>query len=155
EADRVRQVDAWQRTRVARAKDEAARTAIVRQAQAARSAIADEAIARLVEDYDNGAVLDFYFADQLRDVSASGFDLANFLGDMINGFDPAQVLGKRSEVKDAHDRASAARKAHPRYSSWLVDPDGEKTDVADSARSLALTKSLKEVETLLQTKDYA
>jgi tetratricopeptide (TPR) repeat protein len=155
EAERVRQVDGWQRTRVAQAKDEATRTAIVQQAQAARAAIADEAMARLVEDYDNGAVLDFYFGDQLREISASGFDLANFLGDMINGFDPAQVLGKRSEVKDAHDRALAARKAHPRYSSWLVDPAGEKTEAVDSARSIALTKALKEVETLLQTKDYA
>ena len=155
EADRVRQVDAWQLARVAQAKDEATRTSIVKQAQAARAAIADEAVARLAEDYDNGAVLDFYFADQLRDVAASGFDLANFLGDMINGFDPAQVLGKRSETKDAHDRAIAARKAHPRYSSWLVDPAGEKTEAAESARNLALTKSLKEVETLLQTKDYA
>ena len=154
EADRVRQVDAWQRARIPQAKDEATRTAIVGQAQGARAAIADEAIARLAEDYDNGAVLDFYFADQLRDVSASGFDLANFLGNMINDFDPARVLGKRAEVKDAHDRAIAARKAHPRYSSWLVHPAGEKTDAADSPRSIALTKALKEVETLLQTKDY-
>jgi tetratricopeptide (TPR) repeat protein len=155
EAERVRQIDAWQRARIARTKDEATRTSVVKQAQAARAAIADEAIARLAEEYDNGAVLDFYFADQLRDVSASGFDLANFLADMINGFDPTLVLGKRSEVKDAHDRAIAARKAHPRYSAWLLDPAGEKTEVADSARSVALTKALKEVETLLQTKDYA
>ena len=155
EADRLRQVDVIQRAHIAQAKDEVARTAIIRQAQGARTAIADEAIARLAEDYDNGAVLDFYFADQLRDVTASGFDLANFFGDMINGFDPTRVLGKRSEVKDAHDRAVAARKAHPRYSSWLVDPAGEKTEAPDSARSIALTKALKEVETLLQTKDYA
>jgi len=154
EAERVGQVDAWQRARVAQAGDETTRTAIVKQAQAARAAITDEATARLAEEYDNGAVLDFYFADQLRDVSASGFDLANFLGDMISGFDPARELKKRSEVKDAHDRAIAARKAHPRYSSWLVDPAGEKNTPADSPRSLALTKSLKEVETLLQTKDY-
>lgn len=154
EADRVRQVDAWQLARVAQTKDEATRTSIVKQAQAARAAIGDEAVARLAEDYDNGAVLDFYFADQLRDVSASGFDLANFLGDMVNGFDPARELKRRGEVKDAHDRAIAARKAHPRYSSWLVDPEGEKTEAADSARTGAMTKALKEVETLLQTKDY-
>ncbi len=155
EAERVRQVDAWQRARITQTKDEATRAAIVKQAQAARAAIADEAIARLVEDYDNGAVLDFYFADQLRDVSASGFDLANFLADMINGFDPARELKKRSEVNDAQARAIAARKAHPRYSAWLVDPAGEKTETADSPRSVALTKALKEVETLLQTKEYA
>jgi tetratricopeptide (TPR) repeat protein len=154
EAERVGQVDAWQRARVTQTRDEATRTVIVKQAQAARAAITDEATARLAEEYDNGAVLDFYFADQLRDVSASGFDLANFLGDLITGFDPARELKKRSEVKDAYDRAIAARKAHPRYSSWLVDPAGEKNTPADSPRSLALTKSLKEVETLLQTKDY-
>jgi tetratricopeptide (TPR) repeat protein len=155
EADRVRQVDALQRARIARAKDDATRAAIVKEAQAARAAIADEAIARLAEEYDNGAVLDFYFGDQLRDVSASGFDLANFLGDMINGFDPARALGKRGEVKDAQDRAIAARKAHPRYSAWLVDPSSAARETSDSNRSLALTKALKEVETLLQTKDYA
>jgi tetratricopeptide (TPR) repeat protein len=154
EADRVRQVDEWQRARIAQTKDEAMRAAIVKQAQAARAAIADEATARLAEDYDSGAVLDFYFADQLRDVSASGFDLANFLADMINGFDPARVLEKRGQAKEVYDRAIAARKAHPRYSSWLVDPAGEKTEAANSPRSAALTKSLKEVETLLQTKDY-
>lgn len=155
EADRIQQVDDLQRARIAQAKDEATKSAIVRQAQAARAAIADEAIALLAEDYDNGAVLDFYFADQLKDVSTSGFDLANFLGDMINGFDPARELKKRSEVKEAHDRALAARKAHPRYSAWLVDPTGEGRETVNSTRSVALTKSLKEVETLLQTKDYA
>jgi tetratricopeptide (TPR) repeat protein len=155
EADRVRQVDALQRARIAQAKDDATKAAIVKQAQAARAAIADEATARLADDYDNGAVLDFYFGDQLRDVSASGFDLTNFLADMINGFDPARELKRRSEVKDAHDRAMAARKAHPRYSSWLVDPAGESTERADTSRTTALTKSLKEVEALLQTRDYA
>ena len=155
EADRLRQVDDLQRIRVAQTKDDAARAAIVRQAQAARGAIADEAIAQLVDDYDNGGVLDFYFADQLKDVSSSGFDLANFMADMINGFDPALVLKKRSEVKDAHDRALAARKAHPRYSSWLVDPTNESRESPDTSANLALTKSLKEVETLLQTKNYA
>jgi tetratricopeptide (TPR) repeat protein len=155
EAERIRQVDALQRARIAQAKDDATKAEIVKQAQAARAAIADEATARLAEDYDNGSVLDFYFGDQLRDVSASGFDLTNFFADMINSFDPARELKRRSEVKDAHDRAMAARKAHPRYSSWLIDPAGESTERADASRTTALTKSLKEVEALLQTRDYA
>ena len=155
EANRLAQVDALQRARIAQAKDDATRAAIVRQAQAARAAIADEAIARLAEDYDNGAALAFYFADQLRDVSASGFDLANFLADMINGFDPAREAKRRSEVKDAHDRAVAARKAHPRYSTWLIDPSSESLEPVDNARTAALARPLKEVETLLQTKNYA
>src|SRR2546423_6731037 len=108
EANLLAQVDALQRARLAQAKNDATRAAIAREAQSARAAIADETIARLAEDYDNGAALDFYFADQLRDVSASGFDVGNFLGGMMATIDPARELGKRSEVKDAHDRAVAA-----------------------------------------------
>jgi tetratricopeptide (TPR) repeat protein len=155
EATRLAQVDALQRARLAQAKDDATRNAIGREAQSARAAIADEAIARLAEDYDNGAPLDFYLADQLRDVSASGFDLGNFLGDMIASVDPVREAKRRSEVKDAHDRAIAARKAHPRYTLWLIDPSAEAREPVDNARATSLAKKLKEVETLLQTKDYA
>lgn len=155
ESIRLAQVDALQRARISRTNDNAARAAIAREAQAARAAIADEAIARLADDYENGAALAFYFADQIRDVSASGFDFANFFGDMIAGFDPAREAKRRSEVKDAHDRAIAARKAHPRYSLWLIDPSSESRDTVDTPRSSALTASLREVETLLQTKNYA
>lgn len=155
EMARLAQVDALQRARLAQAKNDAARAAFAREAQSARAAIADETIARLAEDYDNGAALDFYFADQLRDVLASGFDVGNFLGDMMATIDPARELQKRSEVKDAHDRALAARKAHPRYSLWLIDPSAETREASENPRTGSLTTSLKEVETLLFTKDYA
>ena len=91
----------------------------------------------------------FYFADQLRDVSASGFDLGNFLGDMMAGIDPVRELKRRSEVNDAHDRAIAARKAHPRYMLWLIDSSAESREPAESSRATALTSSLREIETLL------
>ena len=155
ESLRMSEVDRWQRTRLAAAKDDAGRTAVAREAQAARAAISDEAIARLAEDYENGAVLDFYFADQFRDISASGFDVANFFGDMIAGIDPVRETKRLSETKMARDRAIAARKAHPYYSSWLVDPSFKvsESDHADP-RDAGLTRSLKEVETLLQTRHY-
>lgn len=154
EANRLAQVDALQRARLARAKDDAARASIARDAQSARAAIADEAIARLAEDYENGAALAFYFGEQVRDVSASGFDLTNFLADMINGFDPAREAKRLTDIAAARDRANAARKAHPRYSAWLVDPSAETGEPLDTPRTAALTRSLKEVETLLQTKNY-
>jgi tetratricopeptide (TPR) repeat protein len=154
EANRLAHVDALQRARLARAKDDATRASIARDAQSARAAIADEAIARLAEDYENGAALAFYFADQVRDVATSGFDLSNFLADMINGFDPAREAKRLADVSAARDRAIAARKAHPRYSAWLVDRSSETREPVDTGRSAALTRSLKEVETLLQTKNY-
>ena len=155
ESIRLAQVDALQRARIARAKDEAARNRIAKEAQAARAAINDETIARLADDYENGAALDFYFADQLRDVAASGFDLANFFADMIAGFDPAREAKRLTGVATARDRAAAARKTHPRYSIWLIDPSAKARETADTPRPGALTKDLKEVETLLQTRNYA
>jgi hypothetical protein len=155
EANRVAQVDALQRARLAQAKDDAARVTIGREAQGARAAIVEEAIARLAEEYENGALLDFYFADHLRDISATGFDLANFLADMMAGFDPVAEAKRLAEVATVRDRALVARKAHPRYSTWLVDPSAEARETTDSARTAALAKALREVETLLQTRNYA
>jgi hypothetical protein len=154
EAARSGIVTALQRRRLQQAKDDNARAAIGREAQAARAAIADEALARLAEDYERGAVLDFYFADKLRDVEASGFDLVNFLGDMITAFDPVTEGKRLTEIATARDRALAARKAHPRYSLWLIDPNAETREAIEPARNPALVKSLTEVEKLLQTRSY-
>jgi hypothetical protein len=155
EANRVAQVDALQRARLAQARDDAARAAIGREAQGARAAIVEEAVARLAEEYENGGVIDFYFADHLRDISATGFDLANFLADMVAGFDPAAEAKRLTEVATVRNRALAARKAHARYSTWLIDPSAEARETTDSTRTAALAKALREVETLLQTRDYA
>lgn len=154
ESIRLAAVTYIQRQRLAQAKDEATRIAIGKEAQGARSAINDEAIARLAEDYEKGAVLAFHFADQLREVQASGFDVANFFGDMIASFDPAREGKRLTEVSAARDRALAARTAHPRYSAWLVEPGSEGREVADTSRNSALVKSFSEVEKLLQTRNY-
>lgn len=154
ESTRSAQVLAIQRSRLQQARDDAARAVIAREAQAARAAIADEAIARLAEDYEKGAVLDFYFAEKLRDIEATGFDIANFLGDMIAGFDPAREGKRLAEISTARERALAARKAHPRYSLWLVDPSAEVRDASGSARSSALVKGLSQVEKLLELRNY-
>ena len=154
EATRLATVDAMQRNRLAAARDDATFTAIARDAQTSRAAIADEAVARLAEDYEAGALLAFYFADQLRDISASGFDVANFFPDMMAGIDPARESKRLTDATAARERATAARKAHPRYSLWLLDPSYESRETAAGTRSAALTKNLKEVETLLQTRNY-
>ena len=153
-SNRLALVTALQRARLQQAKDDAARIAFANEAKAARAAIADETIARLSEDYENGALLDFYFAEQMRDVEASGFDIANFLSDMIAGFDPARESKRFAETVEARNRALAARKAHPRYSLWLVDPSAETRDVNETSRNSTLITKLGEVEKLLQTRSY-
>ena len=139
--------------RLERVRDDAGRAAINAEDQSARAAIADEATAQLAEDYEKGAVLDFYFADQLRDFESSGFDIVNFLPEILAGFDPARESKRLSENAAARDRALAARKAHPRYSLWLINPGGEKNEPA-AAPSAALLKHFPEIEKLLQLRNY-
>ncbi|SRR6266516_1500905 len=137
------------------AKTEAERAAINKDAQGARAAIADEALAELAGDYERGAVLAFFFATQLRDLDASGFGFADFFSDMIASFDPAREARRPDEYAAAVGRAAAARKAHPRYSQWLIYPGLiETTDPADSSPGTGLLKGLSEVEKLLQLKNY-
>jgi hypothetical protein len=154
ESNRLTAVLNIQRRRLREAKDEAARQAVAKAAEASRAAIGDETIARLAEEYEKGAVLDFFFADQLRDFQASGFDIASFFAEMITGFDPARENKRLAEVTVARDRALAARRVHPRYSLWLIDPGAEAREAVDTSGNSALVKSLTEVETLLQTRNY-
>jgi tetratricopeptide (TPR) repeat protein len=154
ESMRLAAVTNFQRRRLAQTTDDATRKTIAREAEASRAAIADEVIARLADDYERGAVLDFFFAGQLRDFQDSGFDVASFFGEMITGFDPGKEAKRLTEVNAARDRALAARKAHPRYSLWLIDPTAETRDAPDTPRTSALVKNLTEIEKLLQTRNY-
>jgi hypothetical protein len=154
EANRLTAVTNIQRRRLQQAKDDAARQTVAKEAEASRAAIADETLARLVEEYERGAVLDFFFADRLRDWQASGFDIGNFFAEMIAGIDPARENKRLAEVSAAKDRALAARKAHPRYSLWLIDPGAESREAVVTAPSSALVKDLTAVEKLLQTRNY-
>ncbi len=154
EANRLTAVTNIQRRRLQQAKDDAARQTVAKEAEASRAAIADETLARLVEEYERGAVLDFFFADRLRDWQASGFDIGNFFAEMIAGIDPARENKRLAEVSAAKDRALAARKAHPRYSLWLIDPSAESREAVVTASSSALVKDLTAVEKLLQTRNY-
>jgi hypothetical protein len=154
ETNRLAAVTIIQRARLQQAKDEATRQTVARESEARRAAIADETIARLAEEYENGAVLDFFFADRLRDFQGSGFDIANFFAEMIAGIDPAREGKRLAELATVRDRALAARKAHPRYSLWLIDPEAEAREAVNASTNSALVKSLSEVEKLLQTRNY-
>ncbi len=154
EANRLAWVTELQRARLQQAKSDAERKAIAAEADSARAAIADEAIARLAEEYENGSLLDFFYADQLRDVQSSGFDIANFFAELTTGIDPARESKRIADATGARDRALAARKAHPRYSTWLIDPGAEARDAADNSRNTKLLKNLTEIEKLLQIRNY-
>ena len=112
EARKLDLLDRDARSRLAGAKDEGSRQAIGKDFQASKTAVEDETIARLADDYERGAILAFFFADQLKGIESSGFDVAGFFADMIASFDPAREGRRLAENAEARQRALGARPDH-------------------------------------------
>jgi hypothetical protein len=140
------------RSRLLGAKDDATRTQISKEAQAEMNSIQDATIARLADDYERGAVLDFFFADQLKGIESSGFDIANFFPDMIASFDPARETRRPAEYAEARKRANDARQA--RLAAKDTTADTSKYSEAEAAKAAGLVKRLSEIEEILKLKDY-
>lgn len=134
------------------AKDGASRVAISKKMQSAEAIVQDETVARLADDYERGAVLAFYFAEQLQGLETSGFDIANFLVDIISGFDPARELRRPAEFKDARQRAQVARAA--RVSSRQAEGEVMSYSEAGAAKAAAMVRQLAEVEETLRLGNY-
>lgn len=133
------------------ANSEAARAAIAKTMQAEVKAIEDETVAQLAEEYEKGAVLSFFFADQLKGIESAGFDLANFFPDMIASFDPAREARRPAEYTETRQRATAAREAR------LAARKAAEASISsspNSARDNALVTDLASVEDTLRNKDY-
>jgi hypothetical protein len=102
------------RRRIDQAKTVEEKKAISAELQKYEAGLADETALQLSEDYEKGAVLVFYFAEQLKGVEDSGFDIASSMREMILSFDPAKETGRYASFADARSRALAAREARKR-----------------------------------------
>jgi hypothetical protein len=153
--DEVRRLDALARdtrSRLAMAKDQASQAAIAKTSQAEMSAIQDETVARLADEYEKGAVLAFFFADQLKGIESSGFDVANFFADMISSFDPVREARRPAEYAEARQRALAARQT--RLAARKAESEPASYSEAEAARAASLVRELAAVENTLRQKDY-
>jgi hypothetical protein len=137
------------RAQLAAAKTEADRAAIGKSATDEMKAVQDETVARLAAEYEKGAVLSFYFADQLKGIESAGFDLANFFPDMIASFDPVREAKRPSEYAEAVQRATAAREART-----AARRSASEVNVEASGKEAALVRDLSSIEDTLRNKDY-
>ena len=140
------------RERLDKAKTDAERIAISKDVQKSTSDIKDETIAQLADDYEHGAVLAFFFAEQLQGIETSGFDVANFFSDMIASFDPAKEAKRPEEYAGPRKRAQAARQE--RLAARKAEVEAPVYNDAERAKANALIKALSEIEQVLQQKDY-
>ena len=149
EARRLEALSRETRARFTAAKTEADKATIVKSAEAEMKAIQDETVARLAEEYEKGAVLSFYFADQLKGIESAGFDLANFFPDMIASFDPVREAKRPAEYAETVQRAIAAREART-----AARRSQEEAAVEGNGKEAALVRDLAAIEDTLRSKDY-
>ncbi len=131
------------RQRIDRAKTADEKKVISQDLQKFTSSLADEAALRLSEDFDKGAVLDFYFYEQLKGIEDSGFDIASSMREMILSFDPAKETGRYDLYADARKRAFAARN------------DRKNNSNANTIAENPVTNKLIEIQKTIDSKDYA
>jgi len=135
------------RNLLAKATNDTQRAEITERLKSARAELEDEVTAELAESYESGAVLDFYFTEQLRGVESSGFDIGNSLSDMISSFDPLREAKRLAEADAARKRAATARKARESQA-------GTPAAIA-SLPNAALVKQLLDVDEMVRLKNYA
>jgi hypothetical protein len=132
--------------RLQAATTQAQKDSAVADSKTAQATITDSATAQLAEAYERGAVLSFYFAEQLASLEGSGFDISNFISPMVADFKsereanrPAEFAATVERVREARRRASAERAAT--------------AEASDDTRT-ALMKSLADVDDLLRVRNY-
>jgi hypothetical protein len=150
EAQKIAEATNEARRKIDAAKTTPEKLTVSENLKQTRAAIENETFAVLSEAHEDGAVLAFFFADQLRGLSSSGFDLATSLTDMINSFDAALEKARLKENETARKRALAellARRQNPIEVAATVEN-------AVSERNLELVKNLKDVEELTFLRDF-
>ncbi len=104
---------------------------------------ADETVLRLSEDYERGGTLVFYFADQLKGVQDSGFNITASLREMILSIDTTKETGRYEQFADVRRRALAvreSRKANPTETIIVENP---------------VTTRLLAIDKIIEAKNYA
>jgi tetratricopeptide (TPR) repeat protein len=118
--------------------------AVSAELDAFKKSLADETALQLSEAYERGAVLAFYFADQLKGFEGSGFDIASSLRDMILSLDATKETNRLTQSADARKRALTAREERRKNT-------GNKEVVIENA----VTKKLLDIDKIIQAKNYA
>ncbi len=104
----------------------------------------DEAALRLSEAYERGAVLSFYFADQLKGLENSGFDIASSFRDIILSLDTAKEINRLPSFAEARKRAAATRETR-KFTGGDINKSGVLASV---------TVKLLEIDKLIQSKNF-
>lgn len=146
ESGRMRALQIETSVRLQNAAAGAARDAVLRDSKARQSAIEDSTTAQLADAYERGAVLSFYFAEQLKELEGSGFDIANFISPMVADFKADRELKRPAEFAAAVERVRESRRRAMEARSKETPTDERRT---------ALIRALSDVDDLLRVRNYS
>lgn len=131
------------RQKIDKMKTEAEKLAVSGELKEIKKALADETALQLSEAYERGAVLAFYFADQLRGLEDSGFDVAGSLRDIILSLDATKETNRLAQFADARKRAVVAREERRKNSGNI-----------ELVIENPVTKRLLEIDKITQAKNF-
>jgi tetratricopeptide (TPR) repeat protein len=109
-----------------------------------KQSLADESALRMYEDHQRGLVLTFFFADKLREIEESGFDIAASIKDMLATFDPAKENGRVAVTAEARKRALSAREENKKHPEAMI-----------VTTENPITKGLIDIQKTIDAKDFA
>lgn len=90
-------------------KTDTEKRAVAAELDRVSAILEDEAALQLSESYERGAVLCFYFAENLKGIEDSGFDIASSVRDWIRSLDPLKETARLQQFASARQRAAAQR----------------------------------------------
>jgi hypothetical protein len=99
------------RQKIEATKGDDAKKAVFNELEAFKKTQADETALQLSDDYEKGAVLAFYFAEQFKGLEDSGFDIAGSFRDMLLSLDTTKEANRLAQFSEARKRALQARQA--------------------------------------------
>jgi len=146
EFKKTRVATAQARQKIERQKTVEEKKAVSAELEAFKKSVSDETVAQLSEAYENGAVLSFYFAEQLKGLEDSGFDIAGSLRDIILSLDTTKEANRLPQFAESRRRALLAREERRKN---IANTDGE--IIIESP----VTRKLLEIEKVIKTKSYA
>jgi tetratricopeptide (TPR) repeat protein len=137
------------RRRIDLAKGDDAKRAVSAELARFKAQLADETALVLSEAYERGAVLSFYFAEQLKGMEDSGFDVAGAFRDYVLSLDTTKETSRLAQFADARQRGAAAREERRKKASTQVAINTEL-----SPREKALKQKLELIEQVIRAKQY-
>lgn len=143
EFEKTRNATAQARQKIDLMKTVEEKKAVSAELEAFKRTLADETSVSLSEAYEKGAVLAFYFANQLKGSEDSGFDIASSLRDIILSLDTTKETNRLAQFADARKRGLAARE--------------ERRKIVEAAPTTAenpVTKKLVEIDAVIKNKNY-